>query len=48
MMAHGEEERKDGPHHKGHQLRLRKASLSISSMRVTMAHICHLKIGKYI
>ena len=43
MVAHGEEEGKDGAHHQGHQLRLGEPSLAISAVRVTVAHICHLR-----
>ena len=43
MVAHGEEEGKDGAHHQGHQLRLGEPSLAISAVRVTVAYICHLR-----
>ena len=43
MVAHGEEEGKDGAHHQGHQLRLGEPSFAISAVRVTVAYICHLR-----
>ena len=47
-MAHGKEEGKDGPHHQGHQLRLGEPTLAFSStMRVSMSHICHLKMRDF-
>ena len=47
VMAHGEEEGEDGSHHEGHQLCLGEARLALSTMRVPVSHVCHLKIRKY-
>ena len=47
VVAHGEEEGEDGSHHEGHQLCLGEARLALSTMRVPVSHVCHLKIRKY-
>ena len=48
VMSHGKEEGKDGPHHQGDQLSFGKASLAFSTtMRVSMSHICHLKMREF-
>ena len=47
VMSHGKEEGKDGSHHQGDQLALGEAGLALSTMRVPVSHVCHLKISEY-